>query len=431
MRRAAGKTPRRLADRASRFTKGKDARAKPVLVGILQRYVLGEVVRAFTLALVTITCIFVLFMIMAEAMRMGLSPRDIFTLVPFVVPGSLPYTIPVSLLFAITVVFGRLAADNEILAVKTAGLSAWTVLLPAITLGLGLSGLLLYLSNGPIPRANNMAKLVIYKNMEEMFYKFLRKDREFNNPKWPFLITVKDVRGKVMIDATFKHRVGGPGKQNSFDMVVQAKEAQIHFDTGAGEARVYLVDAEIVNPREDVSLINNQTLVFEIPTTNDALNEKRPQEWTTSEMTMEQAKFRRLIQKERQRQAMAAALWIGRGQFGRVKWAEVQIAFIDFGYWKQMLDVYETEKQMRVALACGSFFFVLLGAPVGILFAKGDFLSAFITCFVPIIVLYYPLTLLAVNLGKDGILNPTLALWGGNTLLAILAGFVLPPIIRH
>ena len=82
-------------------------------------------------------------------------------------------------------------------------------------------------------------------------------------------------------------------------------------------------------------------------------------------------------------------------------------------------------------LACGSFFFVLLGAPVGILFAKGDFLSAFITCFVPIIVLYYPLTLLAVNLGKDGILNPTIALWGGNTLLAILAGFVLPPVIRH
>ena len=93
-----------------------------MLVGILQRYVFGEVVRAFTLALLTITCIFVLFMIMAEAARMGLSPHDIFTLVPFVVPGSLPYTMPVSLLFAVTVVFGRLASDNEVLAIKTAGL---------------------------------------------------------------------------------------------------------------------------------------------------------------------------------------------------------------------------------------------------------------------------------------------------------------------
>ncbi|MEA2632599.1 MAG: lipopolysaccharide export system permease protein, partial [Chloroflexota bacterium] len=122
-----------------------------MLLGILQRYVLGELVRAFTLALLTITCIFVLFMIMAEAAKMGLTPRDIFTLVPYVIPGSLPYTIPVSLLFAVTVVFGRLAADNEVIAVKTAGLSAWTVLWPAIFVGSTLSGVLLYLSSGPIP----------------------------------------------------------------------------------------------------------------------------------------------------------------------------------------------------------------------------------------------------------------------------------------
>jgi lipopolysaccharide export system permease protein len=401
------------------------------MVGILKRYVLGEVVRAFSLALLTITCIFVLFMIMAEAARMGLTPRDIFALVPFVVPGSLPYTIPVSLLFAVTVVYGRLAADNEVIAVKTAGLSAWTVLSPAVFLGLGLSALLLYLGHGPIPRANTMAKLVIFKNMEDVFYKYLRMDREFNNPRWPFLIKVREVQDKLMIDATFKHRAGGPQNPNTFDMVVQARKAVIHFDTAAGIARVFLDGAEITNPREDVSLLNNQTLEIPIPSNNDALNEKRTQEWTTPEMNREQSKYRRLIQKERQRQAMAAALWMGSGRFKRVDWAQVQTAFVDYGYWEQKLNEYETEKQLRIALACGSFFFVLLGAPVGILFARGDFLSAFITCFVPIIVLYYPLTLLAVNLGKDGILNPTIALWGGNTLLAILAGFVLPPIIRH
>ena len=36
-------------------------------------------------------------------------------------------------------------------------------------------------------------------------------------------------------------------------------------------------------------------------------------------------------------------------------------------------------------MAFGSLLFVILGAPVGILFAKRDFLSAFITCFLPII----------------------------------------------
>ncbi len=402
-----------------------------MLLGILQRYVLGEVVRAFTLALLTITCIFVLFMIMAEAAKMGLTPRDIATLVPFVVPGSLPYTIPVSLLFAVTVVFGRLAADNEVIAVKTAGLSAWVVLRPAIVVGLFLSGLLLYLSHAPIPRANNQAKLVIFKNVEDMFYKFLKKDREFNNPRWPFLIKVKDVQGKLMIDATFKHRAGGQQGSNDFDMIVQAQKAVIRFDTERGLARVYLDGAELTNPREDVSLLNRQILDIPIPSNNDAASEKRIQEWTTPEMIREQANYRRLIQQERRRQSMAAALWIGSGRIQRVDWAQVQRAFVDYGYWTQRLNEFETEKQMRIALACGSFFFVLLGAPVGILFAKGDFLSAFISCFVPIIVLYYPLTLLAVNVGKDGMINPTVALWAGNTLLAALAGFVLPPIIKH
>ena len=61
---------------------------------------------------------------------------------------------------------------------------------------------------------------------------------------------------------------------------------------------------------------------------------------------------------------------------------------------------YETEKQIRVAQSFGSLFFVLLGAPVGILFAKRDFLSAFISCFVPIILLYYPLMLLGDEPGQ-------------------------------
>ena len=68
------------------------------------------------------TAIFVLFMVAAQARDIGLSPGDIGHLVPYVIPSTLPYTIPVSLLFAATVVYGRLAGDNEIIAVKTAGL---------------------------------------------------------------------------------------------------------------------------------------------------------------------------------------------------------------------------------------------------------------------------------------------------------------------
>ena len=106
----------------------------PSELGILQRYVIGEVTRSFGLALLTMTAIFVLFMVAAQARDIGLSPNDIVHLVPYVIPSTLPYTIPVSLLFAATVVYGRLAGDNEIIAIKTAGLSVWRVLLPTLIL---------------------------------------------------------------------------------------------------------------------------------------------------------------------------------------------------------------------------------------------------------------------------------------------------------
>src|SRR4029079_13985163 len=91
----------------------------------------------------------------------------------------------------------------------------------------------------------------------------------------------------------------------------------------------------------------------------------------------------------------------------------------------------ETERFLRISMALGSLLFVVLGAPVGILFARRDFLSAFITCFVPIITLYYPLMLFGVNVSKEGMLAPWMALSIGNAILAIMAGLVLPPVIRH
>jgi lipopolysaccharide export system permease protein len=82
-------------------------------------------------------------------------------------------------------------------------------------------------------------------------------------------------------------------------------------------------------------------------------------------------------------------------------------------------------------MALGSLLFVILGAPVGIMFAKRDFLSAFITCFLPIIIVYYPLMLFGVNVSKEGMVGPLVSLWIGNAILFVAALFVLPPVMRH
>ncbi len=415
---------------SKRLTGGKDADTGAVVLKILQRYVILEVSRAFSLALLTMSAIFVLFMVAAQARDIGLSPQDIVELVPFVIPSTLPYTIPVSLLFAVTVVYGRLAGDNEIIAVKTAGISVMKILWPSFALAIGLSLLLLYLSGEWIPRCTHYAKMVLYKDLEDTFYKVLKKEHEFNTPHWPFLIKVRDVQGQVMIDATFKHRVKG---KDDFDLVIQAKTAVLHIDLKEKMVRVEFVEAEIQPYKQnpDVVLINNRTLLIPIPPDSQFNPEKKIQEYTNRDLMKELRSMQQLRETERKKQAVKAGFEFAMGRSDRVNWWEVRDAFINHGFYKRQCNDIETEWWLRISMACGSLLFVVLGAPVGIMFARRDFLSAFITCFLPIITCYYPLMLLGQNMSKEGLLAPYYSLWIGNGILAILAGFVLPPVIKH
>jgi len=419
---------------------------EPVRFGILQRYVMGEVFRAFALALLTITCVFVLLTVMTKASNVGLGPAEILRLVPFMIPASLPYTVPVSLLFASTVVYGRLASDNEVIAVKTAGLSAMVLIWPTLAMALILSVTLSYLSAAKIPEASDGAKKVIFQNLEDFFYKKLKMDRVFDVKSWPFLIKVKDVEGRVMIGATFKKRSAPPDQAlnlprppdadepPAYDMVIQARKAWIKFDFEHEKVRVYFVDADIRQSGEASNEARVQETFFDFELPNKGAFEsgsRMTEEMTVREIREKEDEYREKIVSERKRQAVAAAWYIGSGRPGLVEWKDLQAAFAKYDFWAGEINKYETEIQMRLAMAWGSLFFVVLGAPVGILFARRDFLSAFISCFMPIILVYYPLMLFGVNMGKEGLIHPILV-WSGNGVLAITAGFwALPPVLKH
>jgi lipopolysaccharide export system permease protein len=400
-------------------------------LGILQRYVIGEVTRSFGLALLTMTAIFVLFMVAAQARDIGLSPGDVAHLVPYVIPSTLPYTIPVSLLFAATVVYGRLAGDNEIIAVKSAGLSVWTVLWPTVFLGVALSVWLLQASTDWIPRSTHSAKLVLFKDLEDMFYKLLARDREFNHPKWPFLIKVRDVQGSTMIDPTFKHKL--KGSNSEYDAIIQARTARLHFELKQKLVRVFLEDAELqqLGQGVDVFLINNNELPISIPPDSQFNMEKKIQEFTNAEIGVELAKYWRLRATARKSEAIRDGFSFATGRIDRINWGDVFQVFRDYAEWVRKCDELNTEWHLRVSMAFGSLLFVLVGAPIGIRFARRDFLSAFMTCFLPIIAIYYPLMLGGVNMSKEGQLVPIVSLWLGNLLLAVGALVVLPSVVKH
>src|SRR5271154_2833232 len=114
--------------------------------------------------------------IVAEATQQGLKPGQILAVIPLLVPSFLPYTIPATTLFASCVVFGRLSRDNEILAIKAAGINIMKVVWPAIFLGLVMSCTTMGLYYKLIPYTHYLLRARVLNDVEEFLYDMLRRD---------------------------------------------------------------------------------------------------------------------------------------------------------------------------------------------------------------------------------------------------------------
>jgi lipopolysaccharide export system permease protein len=134
-------------------------------MSILQRYVLRQLLWVFTLTLLSLTGMLVIVGVIGEASKNGLGPEQIRDILPFVVPSLLPFTIPATFLLTVCVVFGRLAGDNEITAIKAAGINVMVVLTPAFVAAALLSLATFYLTDQVIPWARANVERVILTAM--------------------------------------------------------------------------------------------------------------------------------------------------------------------------------------------------------------------------------------------------------------------------
>src|SRR5262245_13821986 len=162
--------------------------------------------------------------IVAEASRHGLGPLQILAIIPLIVPSTLPYTIPATTLFATCVVYGRLAHDNEILAIKAAGVNVLRVIWPAVLLGLLMTGVTAALYYEVIPTTHHMMRSMFLNDVEDFLYAVLRQEGFIKHPKLNYEMYVKRVQGRKLIDCEFRRRDPNTGEH---DVVARAREAEL------------------------------------------------------------------------------------------------------------------------------------------------------------------------------------------------------------
>ena len=109
-------------------------------------------------------------------------------------------------------------------------------------------------------------RMINARGLEDALYKILRRDHEFSDPLWSFVIKLRDLQDKTLIDATFKHKP--KGKVNEFDAVIQARRAVLRVDRDAKIVRVFLDGPQVEHFARDaeIVLINNKVLEIPIPT---------------------------------------------------------------------------------------------------------------------------------------------------------------------
>src|SRR5207249_4016423 len=145
-------------------------------------------------------------------------------------PSTLPYTIPTTTLFAVCLVYGRLAADNEILAIKAAGINMIHAVWPALFLGLITCGLTLGMYLSLIPTTHHQLRARIVDDIEDFLYSMLKRDGCFRHPKINYEVHVKRVEDRKLIDAIFMRRDPHAHEDIVYDVIAHAREAELEVD---------------------------------------------------------------------------------------------------------------------------------------------------------------------------------------------------------
>ncbi len=130
---------------------------------ILSKYILREHIGPFLFGLAVITFILVVDFTLEIAnliIGRGVSAFTVLEIFFFNLGWIFALSIPMSVLVATLMAFGRLSGDNEITAIKSSGVSLYRAVLAPLIVALGLAFLLTLFNNYALPWTNHRARVL-------------------------------------------------------------------------------------------------------------------------------------------------------------------------------------------------------------------------------------------------------------------------------
>jgi lipopolysaccharide export system permease protein len=365
---------------------------------ILHRYVFREVLTPFLLGLGVFTFVLLiarLLKLIELVVNRGLPPTQILRLLGYLMPAFLEVTVPMAMLLAILIAFGRLSADSEIVAMRSSGLSLYQIV-PPIVLFVGLAtlataGLAMWVR----PEANAQLKRALWEIARTRATAGL-KPQVFND-EFPGLVIYAE-----QIDSRTDHLVHvlisderDPEKRNTVfareGYMISDNETQtvtlrlfggtIHSQSGGARASDYQTNFESY----DVNLDLRENLDGKATKPQDPKELTLPALWS-------------LLQKQREAGEVPPAT------------------------------VVELHRRFAIPFAC--VVFGLVAIPLGIAPARAVRARGF-SISLAVIFVYYILLSAGQGLAEQGTVPPWFGLWGPNLLFGGLGALLLRQTARE
>ncbi len=389
---------------------------------ILHRYIIVEHVGPFVFAVFTATCVLLLariFKMMELIISKGIDVLTVGELFSYFMPSLLAMTVPMAVMVASLMAFGRLSSDNEITALKSVGVSLYRLIWPVLVVGLIMAVGMFFFIDRVVPASNLRFKdLMLSIGMKRPDLEL--KERVFiqDFPGYELYIEKMDDRTGEMRNVTIFQMEGGRLKST-----IVADRGRVASANVRGLVVLELYDGEMheVSPdapdtyrrlRFDKQVVN---LEFESALVRTAHAAKGDREMTTAEM-------RAAVNKLAEGIAMTRAE--GTATFIEEKYQVQQIELLERRKNEYLVEIY---KKTAIPFACVAL--ILVGAPMGAIIRRGGKGAGF-SFSIGFFLLYYIMLLAGEAFGDRGMMPPFLAMWLPNILLTALGAWLLTRAVR-
>ena len=414
---------------------------------ILYSYILREHVAPFLLGFFVVTFILVMDFIidiMDLIIGKGLRVWTILEIFGLNLAWMLALSIPMAVLVATLMAFGRLSADNEITAIKSSGTSLYVILSPTLfSTAILVAGLILF-NNFVLPEFNHRARTLmsdISKKRPTLTFKAGIFMDEF--PGYNILIKKVDERRSQLEGITIYDQRGGDPPTT-----VVAKKGALQLSPDGNTLRLDLYNGEIHemdqrDPRKyrRVAFQKHTIYIHDIGTklvrtTSDYRGDR---EMTTKMMREKIAEIRPEIEAHRHRmnelareglERLDPAAVPPRGpgllRANQTTLSRLQVELRAIEHLEKRISSYLVEIHKKFSIPTACIVFVLIGAPLGIMVKKGG-IAIGMGMSLGFFVLYWAFLIGGEELADRRYITPFWAMWSPNILIGS-AGILL---VRH